>query len=77
MWSSEPISGSPTLPDAELLTKAIEASGMSARRFAVRVLIRDERTVRRWLSGDSPLPKPVRDFLKEYVADNAPRERGK
>jgi hypothetical protein len=53
--------------DGEILAKAIEASGMSARRFAVRVLIRDERTVRRWLSGDSPLPKPVREFLEGYL----------
>jgi hypothetical protein len=53
--------------DTQLLADAIEASGMSARRFAVRVLIRDERTVRRWLSGESPLPKPVRDFLAKYL----------
>ena len=39
---------------------------MSARRFAVRVLIRDERTIRRWLTG-KPMPKPVRDFLTAYL----------
>lgn len=58
------------MSDAALLTKAIEASGMSARRFAVRVLIRDERTVRRWLAEKSPMPKPVRDFLTAYVEDH-------
>jgi hypothetical protein len=54
--------------DTQVLAEAIEASGLSARRFAVEVLIRDERTVRRWLAGDSPVPKPVRDFLEGYVA---------
>lgn len=37
---------------------------MSAREYAVRVLLRDERTVRRWLAGDSPIPDPVVEFLK-------------
>lgn len=45
--------------DPELLIKAIEASGLSARRFAVEVLMRDERTIRRWLAGDSPIPEVV------------------
>lgn len=49
--------------DAELIKAAIGASGLSARRFAVQVLIRDERTVRRWLAGDSPLPRAVKDKL--------------
>lgn len=55
------------MTDRELLEKAIEASGFSARRFAKDVLIRDERTVRRWLAGDSPIPKPVVEFLKARV----------
>lgn len=50
----------------ELLRAAIEASGMSARRFAEEVLIRDERTVRRWNSGKSPIPKAVVEFLRSY-----------
>lgn len=63
------------MTDTELLTQAIEASGMSARRFAVRVLIRDERTVRRWLAGDSPLPRPVRDFLATYIDEQRAARR--
>jgi Arc/MetJ family transcription regulator len=51
--------------DADLLRAAIEASGLSARRFAVEVLIRDERTVRRWLAGDSPIPAVVVAKLHE------------
>jgi hypothetical protein len=53
---------STTPPD--LLRRAIEASGMSARQYAATVLLRDERTVRRWLAGDSPIPEPVVQFLK-------------
>jgi hypothetical protein len=47
-----------------LLRRAIEASGMSAREYAAKVLLRDERTVRRWLASDSPIPEPVIAFLK-------------
>jgi hypothetical protein len=47
------------MTDRELLEAAIDASGLSARRFAVDVLLRDERTVRRWLAGDSPIPEVV------------------
>lgn len=45
--------------ESDLLAKAIKASGLSQRRFAVEVLIRDERTVRRWLAGDRPIPEVV------------------
>ena len=55
------------MTDAELLRAAITASGLSARKFAVQVLIRDERTVRRWIAGDSPIPKAVMDKLRELV----------
>lgn len=51
----------------DLLRAAIEASGLSARRFAVEVLLRDERTVRHWLAGDSPIPKPVVDYLRQHL----------
>lgn len=50
---------------AEILRKAIEASGLSARRFATEILLRDERTIRRWLAGDRPIPKAVLAFLTE------------
>jgi hypothetical protein len=55
------------MDDVALLEQAIKASGLSDRRFAVEVLIRDERTVRRWLAGDSPIPAVVADFLGEYL----------
>ena len=53
--------------DRELLTRAIEASGLSARKFAVQVLIRDEHQIRDWLLGKKPLPRVVRDYLKSRL----------
>lgn len=45
------------------LAQAIARSGLSARHYAERVLTRDERTVRRWQSGKSPIPREVLRFL--------------
>lgn len=50
-----------------LLRDAIARSGLSARQYALTVLVRDERTVRRWLAGDSPIPAPVRAYLARSV----------
>ena len=55
------------MSDAELLRAAIAASGLSVRKFAV-VLVRDPRTLFRWLSGESPLPKAVRERCEQLVA---------
>ena len=52
------------LTDPELIRRAIQATGLSARRFAALVW-RDERTVRRWVSGESPVPNTVRERLAE------------
>lgn len=52
----------------ELLRRAIEASGLSARRFAFEVMTRDERTIRRWLAGD-PMPDAPRQFLERWESD--------
>ena len=57
------------MSDADLLSAAIEASGLPARRFAVELLGVNERTVRRWLAGDSEIrDEEVRDWLTRYVA---------
>lgn len=56
------------MTNQELLAARIKASGLSARRFAVEVLIRDERTIRRWLKGDAPIPKAVLTFLQREDA---------
>jgi hypothetical protein len=54
------------MSDQRLLSEAIKRSGLSARAFA-REIWRDERTVRRWLAGDSPVPKCVSDRLREEL----------
>lgn len=46
-----------------LLRDAIARSGLSNRKFATEILLRDERTVRRWLSGASPIPQAVLEKL--------------
>lgn len=62
--------------DTELIAAAIEASGMSARRFAERVLSRDERTIRRWQAGDIAIPEIARWWLERFLAMSpAMRER--
>jgi hypothetical protein len=48
-----------------LLRDAIAASGLSARQYAVTVLLRDERTIRRWLAMEVPIPEPVLAFLRK------------
>ena len=53
------------MSDVELLARVIAASGLSARQYAVQVLLREERTIRRWLSGASPIPQVVLDFLNK------------
>jgi len=49
----------------KLLERRIEESGLSARRFAKEVMRRDERTIRRWIALDSPIPGEVQEFLVE------------
>lgn len=52
----------------DLLRTVIDASGLSARKWAEDVAWRDERTIRRWLAGDSPIPEIVVEKLKAIAA---------
>lgn len=56
------------MTDPELIRAAIEASGLSARRFATHVISRDERTVRNWLAGTNPIPPVARDWLEHWLS---------
>lgn len=60
------------MTDAELVRAAITASDVSTKRFAERVVWRDQRTVRRWLAGDS-VPKMVIDRLQWFLSLSAKR----
>ena len=51
------------MTDPDLYVAAAEATGESHRGLALRVLGVDERTGRRWRSGESPIPEPVRRLL--------------
>lgn len=56
------------MSDADRLRQVIAATGLSDRRFAVQVLLRDERTVRRWLAGDG-IPAVVDAMLRSRPLD--------
>lgn len=59
------------MTDVELLQAAIKKSGLSARQYAMQRLTRNERTIRRWLTGQTPIPKVVIPFLKEELLTQA------
>lgn len=63
------------MTEADIITRAIEASGQSARVFARYILGRDERTVQRWRAG-APIP-PVALAWLEYFLALGSRERDK
>ena len=48
----------------DLLRQRLEESGLTAREFATCILVRDSRTVRRWISGASPIPHAVIEYLE-------------
>lgn len=55
------------MSNVELLETAITKSGLSLRQFAQRVLTRDARTVRRWVSGRKPMPLAAVAWLRNYL----------
>lgn len=46
-----------------LLSEVIRQSGLSVEKYAETVLVRDPRTLRRWLAGDRQIPRAVLDRL--------------
>ena len=57
--------------EVALLKAAIKKSGMSARKYAVVRLTRNERTIRRWLTGETPIPRVVIPFLQSELSEQA------
>jgi len=55
------------MSDPELIKAAVAASGLSARRFAERIMARDERTLRRWSAGDTEIPPIARRWLENWL----------
>lgn len=65
-----------TTDDRDLIAAAVAAGGISSRQFAERLMGRDERTVRRWASGDIAIPAHARAWLERWVAlSDLTRER--
>ena len=60
--------------DIELLARAIEATGLSSRQWAERIAWRDERTIRRWRTGESPIGDAPRARMQWLLALD-PRQR--
>lgn len=52
------------IAEIELLRDAIRQSGLSLNQYARQVLVRDERTIRRWLSGERHIPQAVLDLIQ-------------
>jgi len=65
------------MSDPVLIRAAIAAAGgLSSRQFAERILGRDERTVRRWSSGDVAIPPIARAWLVHWLTlSDSTRER--
>ena len=45
------------------LRDALNASGLSTEDYAKHILLREGRTVRRWLKAESPIPHVVCQWL--------------
>ena len=50
----------------ELLAQHIARSGLSITVYAREVVLRERRTVQRWLDGSHPIPIAVRAFLESW-----------
>lgn len=56
-----------------LLARSLERSGLKVKAYAEVILLRSERTLYRWLSGDTPIPSPVsRRLAREWQDAGSP-----
>lgn len=62
------------MDDRDLLARVIDASGLTRSQYAKRVLLREPRTIRRWMDGDSPIPRVVAEYLHRIAPPVAVRE---
>ena len=65
LWPCAPKIGKGDTPmtPRDQLAAALKLSGMTQQRYASEILLRPARTLRRWLTGDSPIPQSVIAFL--------------
>ena len=62
------MTAAPRADEIARLRAAITASGLSVNQYARTVLVRANRTVRRWLAGDRQIPQAVLDHLNRETA---------
>jgi hypothetical protein len=55
------------MDDKALISAAIQESRLSVRQFARDVLVREPRTVCRWLAGENALPAAVRQKCEAII----------
>lgn len=65
------------MSDPALIRAAVEASGLSARRFAERVMARDERTIRRWLNDADAVVPPIAAERLAWFVELTPAKRAR
>lgn len=53
-----------------LLERALTLTGCSVRAFAEVHMVRDERTVRRWRSGDVAIPDVAQTRLRAIIREH-------
>lgn len=58
------------MTDRDLIQAAMASTGLSARALS-HVLDCDERTIRRWLAGERPMPGPARQLLRILALEPA------
>lgn len=51
----------------DILSRAITATGMSARKFGVEVLGIDPRSIRKWLGDERAIPPNVRIVCQAII----------
>jgi DNA-binding transcriptional regulator YiaG len=54
-----------------LLEQALSLTGMSLRAFAEVLMVRDERTVRRWRAGDTEIPDVAVTRLRAIIREHS------
>ena len=59
----------PPDPTPDLLRAHIHAAHLSISVYAREVVLRERRTVQRWLDGTHPIPKAVRIFLEAWQSE--------
>lgn len=53
--------------DQKLIHAALEQSGLPRKVFAETIMVRDERTITRWIYGEVEIPEVARRKLRAII----------